>query len=158
MLIHIKQKVSIHSKYLDQNIRIHLLNKLKETFIGKCTLEYGYIIGINKIIKLGENSIAPANSLVIFDLIYEADVLKPEIGQVLSGKVCMIFQHGIFVEIQDKMKVLIPVTSISSYRFEETRYVNDNDDEISLGNELLIVIVMIKYEKKAFNCIGKIQS
>ena len=158
MLIHIKQKVSIHSKYLDHNIKTHLLNKLKETFIGKCTFEYGYIIGINKIIKVGENSIAPANSLVIFDLIYEAEVLKPEIGQVLSGKVCMVFQHGIFVEIQDKMKVLIPVTSIPSYRFEENRYVNDNDDEISLGNELLIVIVMIKYEKKAFNCIGKIQN
>ncbi len=157
MLINIDQKVSIHSKYLDKNIKSHLLNKLKSTMIGTCTLEHGYIIEINKIIKLGDNLITSANSLVIFDIIYEAEILKPEIGQDLSGKVCMIFQHGIFVEIKNKMKVLIPATSIPLYTFKDTIFVNDNDEEISLGNELVITVVMIKYEKKEFSCIGKIK-
>jgi DNA-directed RNA polymerase subunit E'/Rpb7 len=157
MLINIDQKVSIHSKYLDKNIKNHLLNKLKSTMIGTCTLEYGYIIEINKIIKLGDNLIASANSLVIFDIVYEAEILKPELGQDLSGKVCMIFQHGIFVEIKDKMKVLIPSTSIPLYTFKDAIFVNDNDDKISLGNKLLITVVMIKYEKKEFSCIGKIK-
>ena len=157
MLININQKVSIHSKYLDKNIENHLLNKLKSTMIGTCTLEYGYIIEINKIIKLGDNLITSANSLVIFDIIYEAEILKPEIGQDLSGKVCMIFQHGIFVEIKNKMKVLIPSISIPLYTFKDAIFVNDKDDKISLGNKLLITVVMIKYEKKEFSCIGKIK-
>lgn len=157
MLIPIRQNVSINSKFLDKNINAHLLNKLQTTMVGKCTLEYGYILGINKIIKSGYNSITPANSLVVFDLIYEAEVLKPEIDSELSGTVCMVFQHGIFVDIQGKMKVLVPTTSMPTYVYKESMFVDDNENEISMGVKLKITIVMIKYDKKEFSCIGKLK-
>ena len=157
MIIQIEQKVSIHSKYLDKNVKTHILNKLQTTMIGKCSLDYGYIIKINKIIKLGENSITPANSLVVFDIIYEADILKPEVGQDLYGTVCMVFQDGIFVDIEGKMKVLIPSTSMPSYVFEKSIFVNNNNDQITVGIKLLITIVMIKYDKNEISCIGKLK-
>ena len=85
---------------------------------GICTVEYGYIIKIIRIVDIGDNTIGTANSLVIFNVTYEAEILKPEIGQILTGTVCMIFQHGIFVNIQDKMKILIPATAMSSFSFD----------------------------------------
>ena len=157
MKVQIKQKVSIESKFLDNNVTKHLFDKLQKTMTGKCTLEYGYILKINKIITVGENSITPANSSVVFDLIYEAEVLKPNVGDDLSGTVCMVFKHGIFVDIQGKIKVLIPVSSMESYTFDNSRFVHNNGTEISVGINVTITIVMIKYEKKQFSCIGKLK-
>ena len=153
MIQHINQKVSIASKYLDNNIEKHILDKLKKTMEGKCTLDNGYIINVNKIINLGENKIGRANSLVVFNLTYEAEILRPQKGDILFGTVCMIFHHGIFVNVKEKMKVLIPATSMSSYVYNQ---IDNSFGPISKGIDISIEIVMIKYEKKQFSCIGKL--
>ena len=151
MLQHINQKVSIDSKYLDKNIEKHLLNKLKKIMEGKCTLDNGYIIDVKRIVNIGDNKIGRANSLVIFNLTYEAEILRPKKGDILYGTVCMIFHHGIFVDVNGKMKVLIPATSMPAYVYNQ---IDNSFGPISKGDKLSIEIVMIKYEKKQFSCIG----
>lgn len=155
MIRTINQKVSIEPKYLDSNISNHLLKKLKDTMEGKCSLDNGYILSVNKIIKLGENMIECPNSFVIFNVIYEVTVLKPEKNQIMSGTVCMVFQHGIFVDIMGKLKVLIPATSMSElkYTLEKNSFVGDNIT-ISDKTDVTIKITATHYEKKQFSCIG----
>jgi DNA-directed RNA polymerase subunit E'/Rpb7 len=153
----ITQEVSIESRYLDSDVKYHILDKLKKTMEGKCTFDSGYIIIVKKVTSLGENKIGCANSLVIFEVTYEAEILKPEKGQHMSGKVCMIFQHGIFVDVCGKMKVLIPLASMKEYTYSS----DENSFEsacntIVNGVEVEIEIVMTKYEKKHFSCIGKL--
>lgn len=157
MIQTITQKVTIKAMYLDSNIKTHLLNKLKESMEGKCTFDEGYIIDVKRIISIGDNTIGCANSLVIFNVTYEAEVLKPEEGHILSGNVCMVFQHGIFVDICGKMKVLVPSASMNDYKYQEDNnmfkkvgHIIQNDVEVS------IEIVKTKYEKKQFSCIGKL--
>jgi DNA-directed RNA polymerase subunit E'/Rpb7 len=152
-------KVSIESKYLDSDIKDHILDKLKKCMEGNCTLDNGYIIAVNKIIDIGENKIGCANSFVIFDVTYEVEILKPEKGQFMSGKVCMVFQHGIFVDVCGKMKVLIPSSSMIGYKYSSDKNLFQKDDnKILCGIEIDIEIVMTKYEKKQFSCIGKLNN
>ena len=153
----IKQKVSIEAKFLNKNINDHLLNKLIKIMIGKCSNEHGYFLNVNRLISVGNNSIMYSNSLIIFDVVYEALTLKPEIGDVISGTVCMVFQHGIFVNVNNKLKVLIPATSLKSYVFKDNSFTSQ-DKIITNGIEMCIVIVMIKYEKKEFSCIGDLHT
>jgi DNA-directed RNA polymerase subunit E'/Rpb7 len=157
MLLIIKNKVSIEAKYLDKKIEEHLLNKIRTTVVGKCYLEYGYILNVTKIIDIGTNTISSVNSFVVFDVTYEADVLKPKIGDVFSGSVCMIFQHGIFVNVKNKLKVLVPAKSMKTYVFENDYFFNKKENsKITNSCELSISITMIKYEKKEFSCIGEL--
>lgn len=155
----IKQKVSIDAMYLDKDIEDHILLKLKKTMEGRCTFDNGYIITVNKIINVGSNTIGSANSLIIFDITYEANTLRPEKGVVLSGKVCMVFKHGIFVDICGKMKVLVPSNFIEGYEYQQDsnsftflESIIKNDVEVSVD------IVDMKYDKKQFSCIGKLNS
>jgi DNA-directed RNA polymerase subunit E'/Rpb7 len=155
----IKQKVSIDAMYLDKDIEDHILLKLKKTMEGICTFDNGYIITVNKIINVGSNTIGSANSLIIFDITYEANTLRPEKGVVLSGKVCMVFKHGIFVDICGKMKVLVPSNFIEGYEYQQDsnsftflESIIKNDVEVSVD------IVDMKYDKKQFSCIGKLNS
>lgn len=157
MIRTINQKVSIEPQYLDSNISNHVLKKLKDNMEGKCTLDNGHILSVNKIIKLGENTIGCANSFVIFNVLYEVTVLKPEKNQILSGTVCMVFQHGIFVDIMGKLKVLIPATSMPKLKYtsEKDIFVGDNIT-ISNKTEVTIEITATQYEKKQFSCIGRL--
>jgi hypothetical protein len=69
----------------------------------------------------------------------------------------MIFQHGIFVDVKNKLKVLVPIKSMKTYVFEDDFFINKKENsKISISSELSIRIIMIKYEKKEFSCIGEL--
>lgn len=157
MLVNIDQKVSIDPKFLDSNISYHILQKIRRNMEGKCTMDYGYIISVNKIVELGKNIIAPANSLVIYDIKYEADTIKPEKGMELTGEICMVFPNGVFVDILKKLNVLIPISSLKGYTFSGDSFMSDKDENhIKVGSEVNIRITMVKYEKKSFSSIGEL--
>ena len=153
-MVNISQKVSIECKYLDSNIKQHIFNKLVTVMKGVCTLEYGYIINIIKIVDIGNNKISASSSLAIFNVIYEADTLKPLVGSVFKGNVCMIFENGFMVNIKDKMKVFVPNYLLTNFKYISGNFVNDKFT-IYENTVLNIEIIMIKYEKKEYSCIGK---
>ena len=155
MVKKITQKVSIEPKYLDSDINNHIFNKLKKNMEGTCTLDNGYIISVNKLINVRDNKIGCANS-VIFDVTYEVDMLKPTKGQILFGKVCMVFAHGIFV-VCETMKVLVPATTMTAYTWQPDENIFKSATKSIKNNvDISIEIVMTKYEKKQFSCIGKL--
>lgn len=158
MIITIHQKVSIDPKYLDSNISYHILQRIRSIMEDTCSLNYGYIISVNKIIKLGSNIIAPANSLVVYDVTYEAETILPSPGLVLDGHVCMIFENGILVDICGKTQILVPLENMEGYKFNNNSFEHTDKDEISLGCNVMIIITMVKYDKKEFKCIGKLKS
>jgi hypothetical protein len=53
------------------------------------------------------------------------------------------------------MKVLVPYTTFDTFTFDNDKFTKDNRI-IREGSEVNIEITMIKYEKKNFNCIGKL--
>ena len=84
-----------------------------------CNKEHGYILKINKIIKIKENNIT-SNGELEFLLDFEADTLYPEKDKIFEGNVCMIFSAGIFVNIKDIFKILIPLNELKNYVYDNT--------------------------------------
>ena len=157
MLKVIEQKVSIECKYLDREIESHILEKLRNTMVGYWTLDYGYIIKVISILSIGDNYINPATSLVMFDVKYEIETLKPSKGLLLDGIVCMIFQHGLFVDIYGKMKVLIPANTMSKFIFDDTtKCFRDDDKNISVEDHIKIKLTSVQYSDKKYVCIGSL--
>ena len=154
MEINIEQQVYLEPKYLNVNLEKHILEKLQNSIIGTCDYKNGYILGVNKIIKIGDNKLSQTSSS-IFTVSYLATVLKPETGRQFIGRVCMVFNDGLFIEVHNKMKVLVPYTTFDKFTFEHDKFKKDNLT-IGEGSEVNVEITMIKYEKKNFNCIGKL--
>jgi DNA-directed RNA polymerase subunit E'/Rpb7 len=147
----------MESKYLDSKIHTHIKNKLEKRMIGQCTFEDGYVTDIIKILKFDDNYISPATSSVIFNVKFKAKTLKPEEGKNLKGEVCMVFQHGIFVEIDKKMKILIPVANMLGFIYNNEKSMFElNKNIIKVGDILTTTVIKIKYEKKEFSCIGSL--
>ena len=72
----------------------------------------------------------------------------------------MIFNHGIFAEIDDKIKILIPDHTLKTdgYQFDKTDNVyNGNNTTIKKQDKILIEIIDIVYNNK-YDCIGKLSN
>ncbi len=155
----IEEKICIESVCLGPQIKKHIYQRLHDKMVGKCNQEYGYILSISDKIKIIDNSLAPAGSGVLFNVKFDIESLKPVENEKYKGKVCMILQHGIFVEVADKLKILIPSDKMNNYKYSKNKKLWKKDGNyINLNDYVTITINLIKYEKKNFNCIGTLVS
>ena len=141
------RQISIKPIDLDENIKNTIVDKLKDTIEkDDCSYENGYILSINKILSYTSNYISNATNMVVFTVVFQANVLNPKIGSVYEGKVISIHSSGFFVEIKNKIKVLIVI-------------VNNNTESISKKDDIVkIEITDIRYQNKKISCIGKLKT
>jgi DNA-directed RNA polymerase subunit E'/Rpb7 len=154
--ITIEKKICLEPNMLDENITNHLLDKIKLDYLKKCDQEHGYITKIYDKIHILDNIISSSSIGVFFRVRFTVKAHKPQVNSEYDGKVCMVFQNGIFVEVFEKMKVLIPNNKMGKYKYNKNIY-KDGNKTISVGDEVKIKIDMIKYEKQNFNCIGSLK-
>lgn len=154
MLIQINKRIYIESCYLNSNIMLHLIDKIRQETQQVCSKEYGYILSIKNIIKILDNK---EN---IFNVLFQAEVFKPEKNQELQGNVCMIFKDGIFVDVLNIQKVLISAKTLSNYKYDKTHNVFrhiTNDSIIDNMSCVNLIILDIKYNNHQFCCFGKLK-
>ena len=154
----IERKVCVEPEFLYCDLNAKILEKVKKVFENECTQENGYILKINKISRIKDNYISNVNSSIVFIVDIDVDNLKPEIDAVYTDKVSMIFSGGIFINIKNKIKLLIPISSLKNYKFEQSTktFVKDDKTAIKENDEIKIKITGIKYSKKNFNCFGEL--
>jgi DNA-directed RNA polymerase subunit E'/Rpb7 len=159
----ITRRVVLDAKYLNQNLMYHLLQKIRDITKNECSKLNGYILNINKLSQIIDNSISSANSDIVFTVEFDADTLKPEVGNVLTGMVCMMCENGVFLDIHEGFKVLIPVNGLNGFimneneKNEEEKYFTRNEnEEIVMGDELKVEISGVKYSKQLFHVYGKL--
>lgn len=151
MSVIIQRRVYLEPMYLDQNIMDHLLSKLTESTSGECTKEYGHILSVERVVDI------VGNEDCIFTVLFEAKTLKPEAGKKLTGVVCMVYKDGIFINVAEKQKMLIPAVTLKGYKFDQVAraYVKGNK-QIKEGNEVDAVVTASKYSNKNFSCFGSL--
>lgn len=151
----IQKNICIDPEYLNENILDNIHKKICEKFLNKCDQEHGYIIKIYPRIEIVKNVISNTSSGVFFTVKFGIKCLKPVLGNKYKGIVCMVFPNGIFVEVEEKLKILIPNNKMKKYKYINDIY-TDNKEKICQGVEVELEIEMIRYEKQNFNCIGKL--
>jgi DNA-directed RNA polymerase subunit E'/Rpb7 len=155
----ISRRVCIQSKYLDSNLYKHIEKHLVKSTKDECSLKYGYILGINKLITVGDNHISPGTTENVFIITFSAFTLKPEIGGRVNGTVCMVFEYGILVIVLEQLKILVSASDINDYTYSEADscYVK-NDCYIRIDTPVSVEITGVKYtsENKSYSCFGKL--
>lgn len=148
--ITMRKRISMEPRYLDQNLMWNLYSKIAKKTIGECTKENGYILAVTKIIQVLDNKEH------VFNVEFEAEAFKPEKGKEVSGKICMLSRNGIFVEVFNIQKILLPASDIDGYTYDGKDMCLVGDDSIAVGDAIDVVIQDIQYDKTVFSCIGTI--
>jgi len=150
-------QICVEPRYLGKNIKKHLAKKISEKYLDKCNQEYGYILEVKDDVVVKKNRLAKLGGNVFYKVECTLCRLKPNIDDEFKGKVCMVFEHGIFVEISGKMKVLVPTDKMNGYEYSKTRqYFKKGKKKIKEEEEVKIKITGVEYSNCNYNCIGKL--
>tara|TARA_Y100000389_G_C17288480_1_gene426736 strand:- start:103 stop:594 length:492 start_codon:yes stop_codon:yes gene_type:complete len=150
------RRICLPSRFIDSDIKMHLLNEISKKVEEECTKDYGHILSVEKITKIISHTISRSNCDNVFIVEFKAITLKPEIGMGVSGTVCMVYKDGIFINIFDKQKLLIPFSLMNDEcKFDPINNMYFRKDKcIKVGDELEAKITAIQFNNKSFSCIG----
>lgn len=144
------KKVHIHSKFLQKNIQSSLLAQLKGLYEGKCIPE-GYIQ--QNSITVANYSLGRVNYIkggVDYDVVFQADVCMPHVGQKFKAPVKLRSKVGIHAETPP-IKVLIPRDlHLGNQEFDSVKV----DEDI----EFEVIGAQFKQEDQTIVVVGKLLS
>lgn len=148
----IRKRVTIEPKYFTSKIHNHILTKLKEVISSECTEKYGFAVEVvDDLITVVENS---GNTFLIE---FQATTLKPEKDKKLTGKICMIFKDGIFIEVLERQKVLVSRQNLTDYVFDEiSKTYTKGKKVLAEDSTITVKILNTKYKNNSYSCFGTI--
>lgn len=151
----ITKRVVLPPKYIDSKIKKHIKHLLNTyTNKDKCCKEYGYLLNIKKVISI---TCIEDN---IFQVIFDAECLKPEIGVGSNGTVWRIYKDGIFVNIKERQKMLIPAQHLSQHSFDDSTQSfvsNTGGETIKEGDDIDVVVTNLQFNNGKFSCFGSLK-
>lgn len=154
----IKKRICLPYKFLDSNIKEHIVDHIKNNLEGDCSKEYGYIFKINNDLEILNHEISRISSDLLFTVSFTADTINPKNNDEIEGEVCMIFSDGIFVNVKDRLKILIPVNNIPKYKYNEIDNTFECDNKIiKVGQKIDVIINATLFNKKKISCFGSLK-
>ncbi|MAF50960.1 MAG: DNA-directed RNA polymerase [Nanoarchaeota archaeon] len=87
------------SNFDDKNLEKTLKERLNEQYEGKIDKDWGIILAIKEISKVGEGVIVPGDGAAYYDTNFKILTFKPEIQEVVLGTVTDITDFGVFFDI-----------------------------------------------------------
>lgn len=153
-IVTIETKIPLESSFLNKKLYRNILKKLDNAVVNKCTKDHGYFLRIIRLKRVKDNYIS-SNCENMFIVEYEAEVLKPEIGNIVEGTICMVFAGGIFLNIQNVMKILVPLSKLEGYSHDPANEsFKSKKDKLTVGQNVKVKIEGVKYTKENFSCFG----
>ncbi len=149
----IKRSIFISPNYIDSNILKNVFHMLKNKYEKTCDEDDGMILSIDKILKV-ENMISKDSCYVIFDITFDATVIKPEKGLVMTIKPTYILaSKGIFSKLYDNINIFVPETNIKDWKFSNDSYTNKTGRVIDKNTVFDVVVDDIKFNSTKYNCV-----
>ncbi len=99
----VKGHVRVSPRILNEDIKESIKNNLNEMFDVSATQDLvqdlGIVVDIPEIIEVGEGIIIPGDGAAYYDTKFKIITFKPELQEVVLGKVSQISDFGAFVKI-----------------------------------------------------------
>lgn len=151
----VNEEIIIRPSELDK-VHDTIVKKINEK-IGTCSLEKGYIVGVENIYRhILQNKISRNSGNCIFNVSYNIQTLKPTKGHVYEATIVNIFKEGIFCEYKN-IKILIPISELKEYEFcQFIPSFTCKDKNLKIGDKITVVIFAVRYENKNYKCIAKL--
>ncbi|MBI2671230.1 DNA-directed RNA polymerase [Candidatus Woesearchaeota archaeon] len=97
--IELKSHVRVPPSAFKENVEEAVLKSLNERFTGYISLETGAIVAVSEVVEIGEGVIIPGDGAAFYETIFRVYAFKPEMHEILLGKITDITDFGDFIEI-----------------------------------------------------------
>jgi len=97
--LELEDHIRVSPSKFGENTEEAILKALKEKFEGYVSEKLGFLIGIPSIEKIGEGVILPGDGAAHYETTFKILTFKPELQEIIVGKVSDITNFGAFIEI-----------------------------------------------------------
>ena len=134
----LSRKISIPLKYIGDNVKSILNNKLQQDLEGKCTIE-GFVMpsSIN-VMSYSSGTIEGAD--VTFHVVFECNIIHPVEGMLISCEVENITKAGIKAKIPGEVSPLV-IFVARDHNFMISKFNNVNEKDT-----IIIKVIGQRYE------------
>jgi len=151
-----EQPIIITPNLLGPELQSLLRARLIEKVQGMVTEKFGYVICVLRVEDTGKGKILDTTADVIFNVKYQAVVMKPFIGEVMDAFVIKLDKYGIHVSV-GPIIVFISNQNFPYYEYDEdnNNYYSKHDAaKIQLDCNVRFKITGITFEDNEFRLIG----
>lgn len=95
----LKSHIRVPPELLGENVRTAITKQLKKQFDGYISREAGSVVDVSNVLEIGEGVIIPGDGAPYYETAFEIITFKPELQEVVLGKVKDIAEFGVFLNI-----------------------------------------------------------
>lgn len=164
----IKDSIIIEPQYLNHNLSIYVEKTVKDSFIGKCRKEYGYIVDVIEILN-SKFKITSSDSTIVCNLEFKIKSLFPKVGK--KYKTVSFINTFVFDKFKASLFNLYEINNnnvVSSIQIFVTNGNKDKDNlffpdcecvvncsNMNSPSEIDVVVDSVSYKNGQFYIIGK---
>ncbi|MBI4154545.1 DNA-directed RNA polymerase [Candidatus Woesearchaeota archaeon] len=97
--VEVRSHIRVPPTLFKMDTKAAILEQLKTQFENFVSPEIGVVIGVTSIAQVGEGIIIPGDGAPYYDTTFKMLVFKPEMQELISGKITEITDFGCFINI-----------------------------------------------------------
>jgi len=97
--IEVRSHIRVSPKEFGEDTKGAIFNSLQKQFENYVSKELGFILGVTDVKNIGEGIIIPGDGAAYYDTTFKILTFKPEMQEILLGKVSEISDFGAFMNI-----------------------------------------------------------
>ena len=153
-----QERVRVPPDRFGEDLKATILSLLREQYEGQLNRELGLVVSVNEVEQVGEGIILPGDGAAHYNTSFRALTFKPEINEVVQGKVIEIVEFGAFVSL-GALDGLVHVSQVTddflSYDEKGRRLVGkESKKSLIEGDSLRAKIVALSLKKSQNQKIG----
>jgi len=154
----IQENVRVPPDKFSNELKKSLLEMLRETYEGQLDRELGLVVAVTDIEQVGEGVIYPGDGGAHYSTVFKALTFKPELNEIIEGKVIEIVEFGAFVTL-GALDGLVHVSQVTddflSYDEKGRRLVGkESKKALHEGDIIRAKIVALSFKKSQNQKIG----
>ena len=153
----IKRKIVIPPHALGADLSSYVATTVEQMERKLCTRQHGYILRIIGDVVLSVPVVSNANSEVGIQVAFRAETLLPKTNEPLTGRVWKTFPEGVFLEVEELLKVLVPASTIPGYRHDDVSPMCEAGP-ILPNSQITALISGVRYKCGSFSVVASFSS
>lgn len=97
--IEVKGHVRVDPSFFSENTEEAVRNSLEKQFEGYISKDLGIVLGVTDLGEIKEGIIIPGDGAAFYDTLFKVITFKPELQEVVMGKISDITDFGAFITI-----------------------------------------------------------
>jgi DNA-directed RNA polymerase subunit E' len=153
----LKAHVRVEPQLLGEDIEVAITKQLKKQFEGYISKDVGSVIDIASLTEIGQGVLIPGDGGPYYETTFEILTFKPEVNEVILGKVKDITEFGVFLNMgpmEGMVHVSQTMDDFVSFSKEKTLAGRDSKRVLKVGDECIARIIAVSFKDVSNPKIG----